>query len=116
MEHRAMRIRITLIVTAILLLSLPSQPWARDDVSWPVDAKMVARMKPEWLACQQSNDCVVIEYSCSGRVAVNSRYKDTASEIVYQFGSSSWAGCDTAVGDGVAVCEHGACAVARLMP
>ena len=81
------------------------------------DSRAPARTAPamvpvSWRQCRQNRDCTVIPFSCSGRQAVNQRYKSQAEQLIYRTQSAAWAACNMSVGTGMtASCRHNQCEV-----
>jgi hypothetical protein len=74
--------------------------------------RVAAQIPPAWRRCAAPEECSVIAFSCSGRVAVNRSYKGQAEEIIYRSESASWAACNVPVSAGITpVCHAKVCKV-----
>lgn len=100
------------IIPMFIFLSTSSLAQHEPDLHNEIDQKIMSRLLPKWLSCNQSEECTVIGYNCSGRIAFNKAYETQVSRVVFSVGTPAWAACNMPFNVGtVAVCGENQCKV-----
>jgi hypothetical protein len=82
------KIFVPTFLVALLGFAVSANAAQHHGIEDPSDMQIEAKMEPSWRACTKSEDCDIIMYGCTGRIAANTKHFAEATELAHKVGGN----------------------------